>query len=104
MNVAMRGRIILISVYSPGCVIDLYRPRMLLHDDVVSDGQAKASALSSGFCCEKWIEHLFPYFGRDARAIVANPNLNFLAEVLCRRRQGWLIAMLLSCSLRLVAA
>ena len=26
--------------------IDLYGPRMLLHDDVVSDGQAEASALA----------------------------------------------------------
>ena len=31
-----------------GLRIDLYRPRMLLHDDVVSDGQAKASAFSGG--------------------------------------------------------
>jgi hypothetical protein len=31
---------------------------MLLHDDVVGDGEAKASALSGGFCREKGIEHL----------------------------------------------
>ena len=66
--------------------IDLYRPRMLLHDDVVSDGQAKASALASRFCCEEGIEHLFPDLGRNARAVVANPDLNFVAEVLRRRR------------------
>src|SRR6201981_1257776 len=43
-----------------GLRIDLYRPRMLLHDDVVSDGQAKAGALSSGLCREEGIEHLIP--------------------------------------------
>src|SRR5262245_43560646 len=69
-----------------GLRIDLYRPRMLLDDDVVSDGQAKASALASGFCREEGIEHLFPDFGRNAWAVVANPNLNFVAKVLCRRR------------------
>jgi hypothetical protein len=58
----------------------------LLHDDVVSDGQAKAGALSSGFCREEGIEHLFPYLGRNAGAVVANPNLNFIAEVFRRRR------------------
>ena len=57
---------------------------MLLHDDVVSDGQAKASALASGLCREEGIEHLFPYVGRNAHAVVANPDLNFVAEVFRR--------------------
>jgi hypothetical protein len=59
---------------------------MLLDDDVVGDGQAKASALSSGFCREKRIEHLFLDLGRNASAVVANSDLNFVAKVLCRRR------------------
>src|SRR5262245_31005641 len=50
-----------------GLRVNLYRPRMLLHDDVVSDGQAKTSALSSRFCREEGIEHLFPYFGGECR-------------------------------------
>src|SRR5262249_30104613 len=68
-----------------GLRIDLDRTRMLFHDDVVSDGQAKASAFSGRFCREEGIEHLFPYFGRNARAIVANPDLNFVAKVFRRR-------------------
>jgi hypothetical protein len=32
----------------PGLRIDLYRPRMLLHNDVVSDGQAKAGPYELG--------------------------------------------------------
>ena len=58
---------------------------MLLDDDVVSDGQAKASALSGGFCREEGIEHLFLYFRRNADAVIANPDLDFVAKVLCRR-------------------
>src|SRR5262249_8395954 len=61
-----------------GLRIDLYRPRMLLHDDVVSDGQAKASALASRFCCEERIEHLILNLRWNAGAVVANPNLNFI--------------------------
>jgi hypothetical protein len=45
---------------------------MLLHDDVVSDGQAKASALSGGFSRREGIDHIFPDFGRNAGAVVAN--------------------------------
>ena len=55
---------------------------MLLHDDVVSDGQAKASALSSRLRREEGIEHLFPDLGRNAGAVVANPDFNFVAKVL----------------------
>ena len=67
---------------------------MLLDDDVVSDGQAKASTLASRFCCEEGIEHLFPYFGRNARAVVAYPDFNFVAKVLCLHRQiGRLLAL-----------
>src|SRR5262249_10302554 len=61
---------------------------MLLHDDVVSDGQAKASTLASRFCCEEGIEHLLPYFGRNAGSVVANPDLNLFAEIFCRHRDG----------------
>src|SRR5262249_35925680 len=69
-----------------GLRIDLYRPRMFLHDDVVSDGQAKASALSSRFCREEGIEHLFPYLGWNAGAVFTYSDLNFLPKVFCRRR------------------
>src|SRR6516225_3629161 len=66
---------------------------MLLHDDVVSDGQAKACALSSRFCCEEWIEHLFPYFRRNAATVVANRNRHAVAKVLRRSCKSRLIAI-----------
>src|SRR6516162_9412555 len=76
-----------------GLGVDLYRPRMLLHDDVVSDGQAKASALSSGFCREERIEHLFPNLRRNARTVIANPDFDAVAEVLRRSCKSRLIAI-----------
>src|SRR6516165_9899878 len=57
---------------------------MLFDDDVVSDGQAKASALASGFCREERIEHLLLYFGRNTDPVVANRDLYAVAEVLRR--------------------
>src|SRR5262249_52289728 len=69
-----------------GLRIDLDRPRMLLHDDVVSDGEAKTCALSSRFCREEGIEHLLLYLRRNADAVIANPDLNFVPKVFCRRR------------------
>ena len=66
---------------------------MLLHDDVVSDGQAKVSALSSGFCREERIEHLFLHLGRNADAVVANRDLYAVAEVLRRSDKSRLIAI-----------
>ena len=66
---------------------------MLLHDDVVSDGKAKTGALASGFCRKERIEHLFLHLGRNAGAVVAYPNLNFVAEVFRRRRKSRLITI-----------
>ena len=60
---------------------------MLLDDDVVSDGEAKASTLSGGFGREEGIEHLFLYVRRNAGAVVANPDLYAVAEVLRRSRR-----------------
>src|SRR6516164_3533717 len=74
---------------------------MLLHDDVVSDGQAKASTLAGRFCCEEGIEHLFSDLGRNAGAVVAYSDLNFVAKVLCRRRQGRLIRLAIALSFAL---
>ena len=39
INAPARGRTIRNSVNSPGSRIDLYRPAMLLDDDVVTDGE-----------------------------------------------------------------
>ena len=83
--------------------IDLDRPRMLLHDDVVSDGQTEARTLTGGFCREEGIEHLFPDLGRNAGAVVANPNFNFVTEVFVAAvRVGSYVSPLL-CPLRVAA-
>src|SRR5262249_45269760 len=76
-----------------GSRIDLYRSRMLLHDDVVSDGQAKASAFPGRLRREEGIEHLFPDLGRNAGAVVANRDLYAVAEAFRRSRESGLIAV-----------
>ena len=70
---------------------------MLLDDDVVSDGQAKASAFAGGLGREEGVEHLFLHLGRDAGAVVANRDLHAVAEVLGRGHKGWLIVVSISC-------
>ena len=72
--------------------LDLYRSRMLLHDDVVSDGQAKAGTLSGWLGREEGIEHLFPHFKGNAAAVVANRDLDAVAKVLRRSRKSRLKA------------
>src|SRR5215831_9393045 len=66
---------------------------MLLHDDVVSDGQAKTSALSGWLGCEEGIEHLIPDLGWNPSAFVANRDLYAVAEVLRRNDKSRLIAI-----------
>jgi hypothetical protein len=65
-----------------GLRIDLYRSRMLLHDDVVTNGQAKSGALSGWFGREEGIEHFLLYLERNAGAIIPNYDLYAVAEVL----------------------
>src|SRR5215469_14272953 len=80
--------------------LDLNRPTMLRDNDVVTDRQAKASALAGWLGGEERIEHLLPDFGRNAGTIVAYPNLHSVAKVFGCRAQGLLIAI----ALRLRAA
>ena len=77
---------------------------MLLDDDVVTDGQAKPGSFSGRFGCEERIEHLFLHFGRNARAVVANPDFHTVAEVLGRGSKGWLVFVAVVSALRFVAA
>ena len=63
--------------------IDLYASPVLLDNDVVTDRQAKAGALSRGLGRKEGIEHLFLHLGRDADAIVTNPDLHTVTEA-CR--------------------
>ena len=64
---------------------------MLLDDDVVADGEAKASAFSSWFGCEERIEHLFLHLGRNAGAVVADPDFHTIAKVLGGGSKGRLV-------------
>src|SRR5262245_45754234 len=82
-----------VAVRVTGLRIDLDRPRMLLHDDVVSDRQAQAGAFSGWFGRKERIEHLLLYLGRNARAVVANPDLYAVVEVLRRGSECGLIAI-----------
>src|ERR1700733_675293 len=67
-----------------GLGIDLYRPGMLLDDDVMADRQAKPSAFAGRFCREERVEHLFLHVGGYAGAIVADADFDTISEVLGR--------------------
>ena len=54
-----------------GLRIDLDRTAMLLDDDIVADGEAKAGAFSGGLRREEGIENLFLHLRWNAGAIVA---------------------------------
>src|SRR5580704_14964146 len=74
----------------PGSSVDLYRPGVLLDDDVVTDRQAKARTLARRLGGKKRIEDLFPDFRRNANTIVTYPDLHTVAEALCHSRDGGL--------------
>ena len=65
---------------------------MLLDDDVMTDGKAKSRSFADGLGREERIEHFLLHFGRNPRAIVADPDLHAIAEVFGCGRKGWLIA------------
>ena len=55
---------------------------MLLHNDIVANGEAKAGALSGRLGGEERIEHFLLHFQGDAGAIIADPDLDLVAEAL----------------------
>ena len=67
-----------------GLGFDLYRPAMLLDDDVVTDGQTKPSPFTGWLGREERIEHLVLHLGRYAGAVVADADFDAVAEVLGR--------------------
>src|SRR5262249_52969016 len=73
--------------------INLERPAMLLDDDIVADGKAKAGALPGRLGCEERVEHLLLHLGRDAGAVVADPDFHLIAKAAGRGRKGWFIAI-----------
>jgi hypothetical protein len=64
---------------------------MLLDDDVVTDGQPKPDPFSSGFGRKEGSEQPFLHIGRNAGAVVADPDLHAVSEVLGRGRKRWLV-------------
>src|SRR5262249_49629601 len=67
------------------------KPTMLLDDNVVTDGEAKAGAFSGRFRREEGIEHLLFHLGRNTGAVVANPNFHAIAEALGRGSERRLV-------------
>src|SRR5262245_37235951 len=72
---------------------------MLLHNDVVTDGEAEPGSFSGRLRCEEWVEDLFFYFRWDARAVIPNPDFHTVAKASCRSHQGWFIAISLGSTL-----
>src|SRR4029077_12420972 len=84
-----------------GFGIDLYRPGMLLDDDVVTDREPKPRTFARWFGRKERIEHLVPDLRRNPNTIVTYPDLYAVAEAFGRSRDGGLkaIAALLSLAL-----
>ena len=61
---------------------------MLLDDDVVTDGEAKPRSFAGGLGREERIEHLFFHLGRNAGAVIADPDFHTVAEVFGRGSNG----------------
>jgi hypothetical protein len=66
--------------------------KMENYGNAFGEWQAKSGALSRGFSREEGIEHFLLYVGRNAGAVVANPDLYAVAEVLGGSRKSGLIA------------
>src|SRR5262245_22895337 len=69
---------------------------MLLHNDVVTDGEPKPGSFSGRLRCEERVEDLFLYFRWDTGAVISNPYFHTIAKALCRGYQGWFIAIAIS--------
>ena len=61
--------------------VDIDGATVLFHDDVVTHREAKPGAFACRLGRKERIEHLFLYFGRDAGAVIANPDLHGIAEI-----------------------
>ena len=74
-----------------GLRLDLDRAAMLLDDDVVADREAKPGTFSGRLGREERIEHLLLHLGRNAGAVVADPDFHAVAKVLGRGGKGRLV-------------
>src|SRR4029450_7503593 len=69
---------------------------MLLHNDVVTDGEPEPGTFSGRFRCEERVEHLFFHVRWNTGAVVANPDFNTVPKAPCRSHKGCLIAIAIS--------
>src|ERR1700733_8040849 len=74
-----------------GLGVDLYGSAVLLDDDVMTDGQAQSGSFTGGLGCKERIEHLLLHLGRHAGAVVADPDLDAVAEILGHGSQNGLV-------------
>jgi hypothetical protein len=79
--------------------IELDCARVLFHDDVVTDREAKARAFSRRFGCEERFNHLFFHVRQNACAVIPNPDLHLIAKVFGRGRQSWLVVAIIGLGL-----
>src|SRR5262245_66052807 len=68
---------------------------MLLDDDVVTDGETEARALSGLLRCKEWGEHLFFHVSRNTGAVIADSNFDTIAKVFGRGRQSRLVVAII---------
>jgi hypothetical protein len=71
--------------------IDLDGARVLFHDDIVADGEAKTRAFSGRFGREKRVEHLFSHVRRHTGAVIVNSDFHTIAKILGRGRESRLV-------------
>ena len=64
---------------------------MLLHDDVVTDGEPKPCSFSSWLGRKERVEHLFFHVGRHPGAVVADADFDTVAEAFGRSRERRLV-------------
>src|SRR6516165_74191 len=78
-----------------GLCIDLDCARVLFHDDVVTDREAKARTFSRRLGREERFKHLFLHVRRNACAVIPNPDLHMIAKVFGRGGQSRLVAAII---------
>ncbi len=67
-----------------GLGLDLDRAAVLLDDDVVAEREAETGAFAGRLGGEERIEDLVAHLGRDAGAVIADADLDPVAEALGR--------------------
>jgi hypothetical protein len=64
---------------------------MLLDDDVMADGEAKAGALSGRLRGEEQVEYLFFHIRRNPSAVIADRDFHTITKVFGRSRKDGLV-------------